>query len=139
MQYKSFAQFKKAVMMSTFFKEVITPMSDQKNMLDTLLKALEDLQAIDVTVIDVREQTTVTDYMIICSGRSSRHVKAVADSAIEQMKLAGMPSLSANGLESGDWVLIDFGDYVLHVMQADSRAFYNIEGLWQNTNTQPKS
>lgn len=114
-------------------------MSDQKTMLDTLLKALEDLQAIDVTVIDVRGQTTVTDYMIICSGRSSRHVKAIADSAIEQMKHAGMPSLSQNGLETGDWALVDFGDFVLHVMQPDSRAFYNIEGLWQHNNNESQA
>lgn len=109
-------------------------MSDQETMLKTLLKSLDDLQAIDVTVIDVRGQTTVTDYMVVCSGRASRHVKAIADSATEQMKHAGVPPLSQNGLESGDWALVDFGDFVLHIMQPDSRAFYNIEGLWQHNN-----
>ncbi|HGK6671848.1 TPA: ribosome silencing factor [Legionella feeleii] len=108
-------------------------MSEQQLFLKQLLKSLDDIQAIDVVVIDVKNQTSVTDYMIICSGRSSRHVKAIAELVIEQMKAAGLPSLSQNGLESGEWALIDFGDFVLHVMQPDSRAFYNLEGLWQTT------
>lgn len=108
-------------------------MTQQQLFLKQLLKSLDDIQAIEVTVIDVREQTTVTDYMIVCSGRSSRHVKAIANLAAEQMKAAGMAALSETGLESGEWVLIDFGDFVLHVMQPDSRAFYNLEGLWQES------
>jgi ribosome-associated protein len=101
-------------------------------LLETLLRALDDMQAIDVKVIDVREQTTVTDYMIVCSGRSSRHVKAIAEQLLEQMKAAGLPALGKNGLDSGDWALIDFADFVVHVMQPDSREFYNLEGLWQD-------
>ena len=106
-------------------------MSEQPLFLKKLQKSLDDIQAIDVVVINVREQTSVTDYMIICSGRSSRHVKAIAETVVEQMKAAGLGALSLNGLEGGDWVLIDFGDYVLHIMQPDSRHFYNLEGLWQ--------
>lgn len=106
-------------------------MSDQQSFLKQLLKSLDDIQAIDVVVIDVKNQTSVTDYMIVCGGRSSRHVKAIAELVIEQMKAAGLPALSQNGLETGEWALIDFGDFVLHVMQSDSRAFYNLEGLWQ--------
>lgn len=108
-------------------------MSEQQSFLKKLDKALDDIQAIDVVVIDVRDQTSVTDYMIICSGRSSRHVKAIAETVVEQMKMAGLPALSLSGIESGDWALIDFGDFVLHVMQPESRAFYNLEGLWHNT------
>lgn len=99
--------------------------------LNQLLLTLDDSQAIDVTVIDVKNQTTVTDYMIVATGRSSRHVKAIAETAMEKMKGSGQSILGAHGLESGDWALIDFGDYVLHVMQPDSRSFYNLEGLWQ--------
>ncbi len=106
-------------------------MPEQQSFLVQLQKALDDIQSIDVIVIDVREQTSVTDYMIICSGRSSRHVKAIAEKVAEQMKIAGLAALSQNGLENGEWVLLDFGDFVLHVMQPDSRAFYNLEGLWQ--------
>ena len=101
-------------------------------LLDILLKSLDDSQAIDITTIDVREHTTITDFMIICSGRSSRHIKAIAEQMIETMKSVGLPPLSNTGFESGDWALVDFGDFVVHVMQPESRAFYNLEGLWQN-------
>ncbi|MCP0914384.1 MULTISPECIES: ribosome silencing factor [Legionella] len=106
-------------------------MSDTHPLLNTLKNLLDDIQASDITVIDVREQTTITDYMVVCSGRSSRHVKSIAERIMEGMKEAGLPALSNNGLESGDWVLVDFGDFVVHVMQPESRAFYNLEGLWQ--------
>ncbi|MGL6028654.1 MAG: ribosome silencing factor [Legionella sp.] len=110
-------------------------MPDQNPMLKKLVDSLDDIQAIDIKVIDVRQQTTVTDYMIVSSGRASRHVKAIAQKVMEDMKSAGLPSLSSTGLESGDWALIDFGDFILHVMQAESRQFYNLEGLWEE---QPK-
>lgn len=106
-------------------------MSEQQSFLEKLQKSLDDIQAIDVVVIDVKEQTSITDYMLVCSGRSSRHVKAIAETVVEQMKTAGLPALSMIGVDTGDWALIDFGDFVLHIMQPDSRAFYNLEGLWQ--------
>ncbi|KTD30628.1 MULTISPECIES: ribosome silencing factor [Legionella] len=110
-------------------------MTEQQAFLNQLQSALDDIQAIDVVIIDVRKQTSVTDYMIVCSGRSSRHVRAVAEFVVEQMEAAGLPPLSQSGLENGEWVLIDFGDFVLHIMQAESRAFYNLEGLWQSNLT----
>lgn len=100
--------------------------------LPTLLKTLDDIQAIDVTTIDVHTQTTVTDFMVICSGRSSRHVKAIANQASIDMKKIGISILSMTGLETGDWILVDFGDFVLHIMQPTARAFYNLEGLWND-------
>lgn len=106
-------------------------MPDQNPMLQTLLKSLDDIQAIDIKVIDVRKQTTITDYMIVASGRASRHVKAIAQKVMEDMKLAGLSSISSTGLESGDWALIDFGDFIVHIMQPESRQFYNLEGLWE--------
>lgn len=99
--------------------------------LDTLLKILDDVQAIDVTVIDVRAHTSITDYMIVCSGRSSRQVKAIAQQIMEQMKTLGLAAMNHNGLEGGEWALVDFGDFIVHVFQPEIRAFYNIEGLWQ--------
>jgi ribosome-associated protein len=105
-------------------------MSDSKQMLSKILKSLEDIQAIDVKVLDVHQQTTVTDYMIIASGRSSRHVKSIAVKVMEEMKVAGLPPLHSTGIEHGDWALIDLGDFVLHIMQPESRAFYNLEDLW---------
>lgn len=106
-------------------------MSDQHPLLPQLLKALDDIQAIDVKVIDVRQQTTITDYMVIASGRASRHVKAIAQKVMEDMKRVGLPSISCTGLETGDWALVDFGDFILHIMQPESRQFYNLEELWE--------
>lgn len=106
-------------------------MSVQHPMLPKLIHALEDIQAVDVKVIDVHKQTTITDYMIVASGRASRHVKAVAQKIMEDMKTAGMPALNCTGMESGDWVLVDFGDFIVHIMQPESRQFYNLEGLWE--------
>ncbi|WP_058524191.1 ribosome silencing factor [Legionella birminghamensis] len=106
-------------------------MSDYPAQLNKLLTYLDDIHANDIKVLDVRQQTTITDYMIITSGRSSRHVKSIADFVMEKMKADGFPALSENGTEFGDWALVDFGDYVLHVMQPDSRAFYNLEALWE--------
>lgn len=101
--------------------------------LSAILESLDDNQAIDVVTLDVKEQTTVTDYMVICSGRSSRHVKAIAENTMEKMKAQGFPSLGQSGLQTAEWILIDFGDVVLHVMQPDIRSFYYLEGLWQPT------
>lgn len=104
----------------------------QSEQLKHLLKFLDDNQAIDVVTINVSEQTTVTDFMVVASGRSSRQIKAIANIVMESMKEAGFTALGAHGLDTADWVLVDFGDCVLHVMQPDSRTFYNLEGLWQN-------
>lgn len=99
--------------------------------LSCLLKALDDIQAADVIVLDVHKQTSITDFMIVCSGRSSRHVRAVAEEAMEGMKKSGFAALRCSGIENGEWVLVDFGDLVLHVLRPEFRSFYNIEGLWQ--------
>lgn len=106
-------------------------MSQDNSMLKSILLLLEDNQAIDTKAIFVAEQTTITDYMIVASGRSSRHVKAIAQNVLEAMKKQGQPPLHSSGFESGDWILVDFGDCILHVMQPDSRSFYNLEGLWE--------
>lgn len=106
-------------------------MSKETPLLKQLLAIIEDIQATEITVLDVHQQTTVTDFMIICNGRSSRHVKSIAEQAMEKMKAAGYPSISHNGVNSGEWALVDFGDLVLHVMQPTTRAFYNLEELWE--------
>lgn len=106
-------------------------MSDQHPMLAKILHVLEDMQAVNTKVIDVRKQTTITDYMLITSGRASRHVKAIAQKLMEEMKATGLPALNCTGLETGDWVLIDLGDFIVHVMQPESRQYYNLEGLWE--------
>lgn len=101
-----------------------------------LMAALDEMQASQIEHLDVREKTSVTDYMVVCTGRSSRHVKAIAETVLEKMKAAGFPAYSSQGLEQGDWALLDFGDIVLHIMQQEARDFYNLEGLWQSTKLQ---
>lgn len=110
-------------------------MSNRHPMLDKLLHILDENQAVDIKILDVRKQTTITDYMIITSGRASRHVKAIAQKVLEEMKAAGMPALNSNGMENGEWILIDFNDFIVHIMQAETRQYYNLEGLWDD---QPK-
>lgn len=100
-------------------------------MLAKLISALEDIQAFDIKIIDVSKHTSITDYMIIASGRASRHAKSIAHKIMEEMKPLGLPSLSCSGMETGDWVLVDFGDFIVHIMLPESRQFYNIEGLWE--------
>lgn len=105
-------------------------MAKKNSILNKILSELDDMKAQDVVVIDVKKQTTITDYMIICSGGSSRHVKAIADNLIQNLKTTGIHAISKSGVDLGEWALIDFGDFIVHIMQNDIRSFYNIEGLW---------
>jgi ribosome-associated protein len=91
---------------------------------------LEDLKADNISVLDVREMTSITDYMIVASGRSNRQVKAMADRVMEDAKAAGIQPLGVEGKEQGDWVLVDLGDVVVHAMQPATRDFYQLERLW---------
>lgn len=94
------------------------------------INALEDIKASDIVVIDMRELSSMTDYMIICSGRSSRHLHSIADSVALAAKNAGQRPLSVEGKNSRDWVLVDLGDVIVHVMMPETREFYALEKLW---------
>lgn len=97
----------------------------------TLIKsALADIKAQDVIALDVRNMTSIADHIVIASGTSSRHVKSIADRVIEQVKQAGVKPLGVEGDAMSDWVLVDIGDVVVHVMTPATRQFYDLERLW---------
>lgn len=94
------------------------------------LSALEDLKADQVVVLDVHAVANFTDTMVFASGGSTRHVAAIAESVIEAAKHAGQPPLGVEGQEAAEWVLVDLGDVIVHIMLPDVRAYYELEKLW---------
>jgi len=97
---------------------------------ELVVEALEDVKGKDIVRLDVRELTSVTDYMIVASGTSNRHVKALADAVVEKSKAAGHRPIGVEGEDGSEWVLIDLGDTLVHVMLPRVREFYNLEKLW---------
>ncbi len=92
--------------------------------------ALDDLKAVNIVTLNVAEITLITDYMLIASGTSSRHVRSIADHVVEKIKEGGHSVLGIEGHEHGEWVLVDLADVVVHIMQPRTRDFYKLENLW---------
>ncbi len=101
---------------------------------DTIAKrvvaALDELKGQDIQILDVRKLTSITDFMIIASGRSDRHVKSLAEKVIETAKKLKVPVLGVEGELQGEWILVDLGEAIVHVMQPETRAYYQLEKLW---------
>ena len=97
---------------------------------DLVVDALDDVKARDIVRLDVRDVTTVTDFMVVASGTSNRHVKALVDNVAEKAKAAGHRAIGIEGEEGGEWVLLDLQDTLVHVMLPKVREFYNLEKLW---------
>ena len=97
---------------------------------DLAVNALEDLKGHDIVVLDVRTMTGMTDYMVFCTGNSNRQVKSLANNVAVEAKKAGQNMLGTEGEQDGEWVLVDMGDVIVHVMLAETRAFYDLERLW---------
>ncbi len=97
---------------------------------ELVVEALDDVKARDIIKLDVRDMTTVTDYMVIASGTSNRHVQALVENVAEKAKKAGHRPMGIEGEEGGEWVLLDLQDALVHVMLPKVREFYNLEKLW---------
>ena len=95
--------------------------------------ALEDLKAEDIVELDVMGKTSVADTIFVASGNSGRHVRSIANNVVMESKHAGNQPIGIEGETDADWVLVDLGDVVVHVMQVQARAFYDLEGLWKVT------
>lgn len=111
-----------------------TPTSDQLR--DLVLDALEDFKATDIQQIDVSGQNPLTDVFVIASGNSTRHIKSMAENLIMKVKAAGCPPLGVEGQRQAEWVLVDLNDVIVHLMLPKTRAFYNLEKLWEASREQ---
>lgn len=104
---------------------------ESTSLLESVLSSLDDSKAEDVVTIDLAGKTLIGDYMVIASGRSERHVGAIADNLAKQFKDSGAREVSVEGMPKCDWVLIDAGDVIVHLFQPEVREFYNLEKMWQ--------
>lgn len=95
-----------------------------------VVDALDDLKAVNTVALDVTALTDVMDYLVVTSGTSNRHVKSLADNVCLEAKKQGQRALGVEGEDAGEWVLVDFGDVVVHVMLPATRDFYDLERLW---------
>ncbi len=95
-----------------------------------VLDALEDLKAQNISEVDVRGKSSVADLLVVASGTSSRHVKSIADEVVRKAKQAGNPPIGVEGQREAEWVLVDLGDVIVHVMLPRTREFYGLERLW---------
>ena len=108
----------------------VAPKSRTAELLDLVLATLDDAKAENVVAIDVAEKTSVADHMVVASGRSQRHVGAIADQIEKKLREKGHTRVRVEGVPQCDWVLVDAGDVIIHVFRPEVRSFYNLEKLW---------
>ncbi|MDO4698415.1 MAG: ribosome silencing factor [Pasteurellaceae bacterium] len=102
----------------------------EQNLVNFLTETLEGLKAQDIQAIDVKGKSSITDTMILATGTSSRHVASTADNLIEESKKAGFDVFAHEGKNVADWIVIDFGQAIVHILQRESREMYQLEKLW---------
>ena len=105
-------------------------MKMEQNLVDFLTKTLEGLKAEDIQTIDVKGKSSITDTMILATGTSSRHVASTADNLINESKKVGVDVFAHEGKAVADWIVIDFGQAIVHILQSESREMYQLEKLW---------
>lgn len=106
------------------------PSPERTPVLDLVIKSLDDDKAENIVTIDLTGKSAMADAMIVASGRSQRHVGAVADHLLRLLKESGQKNVRVEGLSSADWVLVDAGDVIVHIFRPEVRDFYNIEKMW---------
>ena len=109
--------------------------STAKAMAKIAYDALEDKKAVDITIIDISEVSVVADYFIIASGTNRNQVQALADNVEEQLGKAGYTMKQAEGYRTGNWILLDYGDIIIHVFDSENRLFYDLERIWRDGKT----
>ena len=107
-----------------------TPTPEPK-MIDVVLQSLEDAKAEQTVAIDIAGKSSLADHMVVTTGRSNRHVAAVADQVVKALRESGFTKPRIEGLPHADWVLVDGGDVIVHIFRPEVREFYNIEKMWQ--------
>jgi ribosome-associated protein len=111
-------------------RDVIPDRASSKALLDSILLWLDEAKAEEVVSIDLAGKSTLADHMVVASGRSDRHVGAIGDQLQRKLKEEGFGRVRCEGVEQGDWVLIDAGDVIVHVFRPEVREFYNLERMW---------
>ncbi|MEH0833064.1 ribosome silencing factor [Pectobacterium cacticida] len=97
---------------------------------DFVIDKIDDLKAQDIVALNVKGKSSITDYMVICTGTSTRHVVSIAEHVVQASRAAGLIPLGIEGENTADWVVVDLGDVMVHVMQEESRQLYELEKLW---------
>nr|WP_258306882.1 MULTISPECIES: ribosome silencing factor [Vibrio] len=105
-------------------------MQQQQQLTHFLADKADDMKAVNIVTLDVQGKSSVTDYMVICTGTSKRHVASIADHIANEVKKIGLEPLGMDGEKEGEWVVLDMGSTMLHVMQEEHRALYQLEKLW---------
>lgn len=112
-------------------KEIVTEELDERIL--SSLQAANDKKAVDLVVLDLREIASFTDYFVIVSGNNERQVQAISDEVFERLKKAGTPAARVEGYKSAEWILLDYGDFIVHVFSDKARKFYDLERLWRES------
>ena len=101
-----------------------------KELKETILNSLEDIKAVNPVAIDVKNISSLTDFMVIASGTSNRHLAAISEKVLEGLKENNVSGIRIEGQGGDEWLLVDAGDVIIHLMSSDAREFYNLESLW---------
>jgi len=109
------------------------PAGELDERIKTAIHAAGEKKAIDIVVLDLREIATFTDYFVIASGTNERQVQAISDGVVDTLKKAGSPAARVEGYKTAEWILLDYGDFVVHVFDDKARKFYDLERLWRES------